>query len=96
MDLRQLSKFGGGSIDQYTPPLCFELVGERLELIMDNGYDITLSFLDKNKLEWSYAGETPKTEEYKCLKADDTTYLVSFELADVTPRVNYAFVIDEE
>jgi hypothetical protein len=96
MDLREVSKFKGGAIDQYTPPLCFELAGERLELAMDDGYDFVLDFISKDKLQWNWVEEAPKTEEYKCLKADDTTYLVSYELADVKPRVNHTFVIDKE
>lgn len=96
MDLRELSPFKGGAIDQYTPPLCFELAGQRFELIMDDGYDYILNFIDKKTVEWNWVGEEPKTEEYKCLKADDTTYLVSFELAGVRPRVNHTFVIDLE
>ncbi|MDR0905550.1 MAG: MoaF N-terminal domain-containing protein [Oscillospiraceae bacterium] len=97
MDLKKLNAFGGGSaIIQYTPPMCYELAGERLEFAMDDGFDFILNFTDHEKLEWSWAGEAPKTADYMCLKADDTTYLLSYELADVTPRVNHTWVIDKE
>ena len=96
MDLKTLSPFHRGSIMQYTPPHCFELAGKTLNLIMDDGYDFTLSFTGDDALEWNIAGETPAAAEYKCLKADETTYLVRYELKGVRPRVNHTFVIDLE
>jgi hypothetical protein len=63
---------------------------------MDDGYDYLLSFVDDETVEWNYLGEAPKAAKYLCQKGDDTTYLVSFELPDVTPRVNHTFVIDRE
>jgi hypothetical protein len=95
-DLRSLSPFNKGSIHQYTPPLCFELAGKTHELIMDDGYDFVLHYLDSGKLEWGRAGEPPVIAEYKCMKADDTTYLLSYELSGVRPRVNHTFILDFE
>ena len=96
MDLRTLTPFKGGAINQYTPPRVYELAGERFEFIMDDGYDYFLNFIDSETLEWYWAGETPKKAQYMCEKGDDTTYLVTFELSGVTPRVNHTFVIDRE
>lgn len=96
MDLKSINKYGYFSIDQYCPPLCFELAGSKFELVMDDGYDFILNFHGKEKLEWHRAGEEPKVESYKCLKADDTTYLVNYELEGASPRVCHTFVIDLE
>jgi hypothetical protein len=96
VDLRTISPFNNSSIFQYTPPRCFELVGKTMELVMDDGYDFTLRFMDNDKLEWTRAGDPPAVADYVCLKADDTTYLVNYELSDVRPRVNHSFVIDLE
>ena len=108
MDLRSFRPQGGADITQYTPPLCFELAGEKYELQMDNGFDILLNFIDGKTLEWSWigtpptfeawmaVGAQPKKETYECLKADDTTYFLSYVLADVEPRVNHVWVIDKE
>lgn len=96
MDLRTLCPFSGAAIVQYTPPRCYELAGERFELIMDDGFDYVLNFLDNETLEWNWVGGEPKREQYLCEKGDDTTYLVSFELAGVVPRVNHTFVLDRE
>jgi hypothetical protein len=96
MDLRTFNQFNGGSIDQYKPPRNFELAGQSFDLAMDDGYDYVLNFFGKDKLAWNAAGDAPKTETYECLKSDDTTYLVSFELAEVKPRVNHTYVIDLE
>ena len=96
MDLKSLCQFKNNAIDQYCPPLCFELAGKRFELAMDDGYAFCLNFTDGTSVEWSRAGGEAGTAPYKCLKADDTTYLVSYELTDVTPRVNHTFALDLE
>ena len=96
MVLHKLSPFNNHSITQYMPPHCFELEGETLELIMDDGYNFTLRFLGRDTLEWNIAEQAPAKAEYKCHKADDTTYLITYELADVLPRASHMFVIDLE
>ena len=97
MDVRQFSKFSGGSIDQYSPPKNFELVGQKLTLEMDDGFETVLNFTGKNTLEWSVAGGAATTEEsYECLKGDPTTYLVTYELGGVDPRACHTYVIDME
>ena len=96
LDLRTLCPYGKDSIQQYTPPRCFELAGKTFDLIMDDGYDFVLRFLDINRLEWRRSEEPPVSAKYKCLKADAATYLVSYELSAIRPRVNHTFVIDLE
>jgi hypothetical protein len=102
MDL--VKKFGpaasGLSIGQYCPPRCFELAGKRFEFVLDTGEDTgdaVLNFLDETQVEWSVmGGGAPKTDKYECRKADDWTYLVTYCLADKTPRENHTWVIDRE
>jgi hypothetical protein len=88
--------FDNTSIEQYCPPLNFELAGKRFDLVMDDGYDIALSFLDETTLEWSRGGEPPMTDAYKCLKGDDTTYFVSFEPAGTKLRECHTYILDKE
>lgn len=95
-ELYKLSPFRGEGISQFTPPYCFELAGESFEFVMDDGYDYFLRFIDGGTLEWNWAGGAPKREKYLCLKGDDTTYLLSFELEGASPRANHTFVIDRE
>ena len=108
MDLRKFRPQGGNDITQYSPPLCFELAGQKFELQMDNGFDVLLNFIDGRTLEWSWIGaaptfeawmargKSPKKETYECMKADDTTYFLSYVCADIEPRVNHVWVIDKE
>ena len=97
MDLRELNTYGAGGIAQYDMPQNYELVGRKFEFIMDDGIDYTLNFIDKTTLEWNFENEKPKKESgYLCSKADNTTYLVSFELGDVEKRTNHTWVIDLE
>ncbi len=74
MDLRTISRFEGSF--QYVPPRCFELAGREFELLMDDGYDIVLNFVDNKTVKWNYVNKEPtepQTDEYECRKGDDTT-----------------------
>ena len=97
MDMRNVTKFGPGEIAQYDFPKNFELIGRKFDFAMDDGIDYTLSFIDKETVEWNFENEAPqKATGYLCTKAEDTTYLVSFELAGAEKRTNHTWVIDLE
>ena len=97
MDIKSLSsKYGGYSIDQYCPPTNFDLAGKEFVFIMDDGYDYCLKVVDEKTLEWNLAGEEPQQAGYLCQKGDETTYLLSYVLAGVSPQISHTFVIDLE
>lgn len=87
-------KFEG--ISQYRGPMVYELAGKSFHLIMDHGEDFVLQFLTGEILAWSEWSKPLKWEKYDCLKADDTTYLVNFEVADASPRTGMTIVLDLE
>ncbi|MDR3309819.1 MAG: MoaF N-terminal domain-containing protein [Oscillospiraceae bacterium] len=100
MDLRDFSKFGAGAF-QYVPPRTFELAGQKFELLMDDGYDLVLNFLNKKEVEWNYVNKepsSPQKAEYDALKGDDTTYFVTFMLEGrpFEHRENWVVIIDLE
>ena len=83
-------------MSQYRPPLCFELVGKDLTLIMDNGFDYQLKFLDREKLIFGQVGGDSDVYKYDCLKAEDDTYFVNLSMTgDAVKSVN-TFIIDME
>jgi len=84
------------SINQFTQPPCYELEGESFFFVMDDGYDYEMKFTGKDALTWNVAGEAPKSESYKCLKADDTTYMLRYEIGGSNPRAGHTWVIDLE
>ena len=87
------------AIDQFTQPHCSELEGQSFHFVMDDGRDFDLSFTGKDTLLWNFTGDTPRQATYQCLKGDDTTYLVDYELDEylnTMNRVNHLFVIDLE
>jgi len=93
-ELPKAGTFEGMS--QYRLPLCYELVGKTFELVMDNGYDYELKFPDRKTLSFGLLGKEPNTFAYDCLKADDDTYFVNFEITGVKPRAGMSFVLDME
>jgi hypothetical protein len=87
------------AIDQFTQPHCSELAGKSFHFIMDSGYDFELKFTGKDTCEWNIASDEPKPARYGCLKGDDTTYLVDYDLQEFlgTPnKVNHLFILDLE
>lgn len=83
-------------MSQYRPPLCFELTGEYYEIALDNGFDYILDFKDRKTLRYGLKGEEAKEYAYDCLKADDDTYFVNFELTGAEPRTGITFILDME
>ena len=82
------------TINQFTQPSCYELEGESFYFDMDDGYDYELHVTDKDTCEWNLAGQPPKQEKYKCLKGDDTTYLLHHETDGSELRTCITYVID--
>ena len=83
-------------MSQYRPPLCFELVGKRFELVMDDGFEYVLDFACRKTLKYGICGSEPAEYAYDCLKADDDTYFVNFEVTGASPRASLSFVLDME
>ncbi len=83
-------------ISQYRGPMVYELAGQSFHLIMDHGEDLVLQFLTGEVLTWSEWSKPLKWEKYDCLKADDDTYLVNFEVSDASPRTGMTIVLDLE
>lgn len=81
-------------LSQYRPPLVYELAGRSFDLVMDDGYDYALRFLDGETLTWQRADGPLRREHYECLKGDETTYFVNLEVADASPRAGLSMVLD--
>lgn len=81
---------------QFRPPLNYELIGRKFELVMDSGYDCILEFIDKKTLRYGLIDEKMKTYDYECLKVDDDTYFVNFEVVGAPIRTGITFVLDLE
>ena len=78
----------------YRPPLCHELVGKKFTLVLDDGYDREVEFLDRETLRFGKVGEAGDVLRYDCLKPEKTTYFVNFEKPGLYPRVGHTLVLD--
>lgn len=83
-------------MSQYRPPLCYELVGRTLELVMDTGRDYVITFSDRQRLSFGEKGTEAAEYAYDCLKAEEDTYFVNFEITGAQPRTGLSFVLDME
>ena len=54
----------------------YELAGKTFHLILDDGRDWLVNFLDGENLLIAEKGKTFVWESYECLKGDETTYVV--------------------
>ncbi len=87
------------AIGQFTQPHCTELEGQNFYFVMDGGYDFELHITGKDTLTWNKVGEEPKCAKYECLKGDDTTYLLDYDVVETLgtdTEYNHLFVIDTE
>ena len=84
------------NIDQFAQPPCYELEGETFYFVMDGGYDYELRITGRTSCQWNIAGEAPHEESYRCLKADDDTYLFHYDVKGANPRTGHTYVIDTE
>jgi len=75
-------------IDQFTQPHCTELKGRSFHFVMDDGHDFDLDFTGGETVLWNWTGREPKQATYQCLKGDDTTYLVDYELDEYKGSLN--------
>ena len=79
----------------FRPPLCFELTGRQFRLVMDDGYDADLIFLDRETLLFRRAGEEKRCP-YDCIKMEEQCYFINFEERPFKePRCGVTVVLDE-
>lgn len=81
-------------ISQYRWPLCAELSGRTLSLVMDNGTAYTIAFLDGSRMRLEQADGIACTEAYDCLKVDDDVYFVNTEHIGEKSRVGLTLALD--
>ncbi len=84
------------AINQFCQPHCTELEGKSFYFVMDGGYDYELKITGPKTCEWNRADKKPAEATYECLKADDTTYMLDYDIMIGRHRANHLFIIDLE
>ena len=85
------AEFEGNS--QYCAPFCYELGGKFFDLVLDNGREIFVQFLDGQNLAISEKNIT-EHHYYECLKCRENIYLVHLEKKGRWPREGLTIVLD--
>ncbi len=81
-------------MSQYRDPFNYELVGQTLRLVMDDGKKYAVEFLDGHTLRWAELGTPGSVEHYDCAKGAEDVYFINFEFADLKPRTNLTLIAD--
>lgn len=83
-------------LSQYKAPFCYELAGKHFHIIMDDGREFSLHFLDGETLQYAEKGQPYIWDSYECMKGDDTTYFVHVQPAAGKGLINYSWIIDTD
>ena len=89
-----LAEASWNELEQYREPLCYDLAGRCFQLVMDNGVTYALQFVSGEMLAWGERGGALRWDEYECLKLDDETYFVNWEVTGVQPRTCITLALD--
>jgi putative NADH-flavin reductase len=81
-------------MSQYREPFSFDLAGQKLRLMFDDGKKYVVSFLDGHTLSWAELGTAGSVEHYDCAKGGENVFFVNFEFASLSPRTNLTLVVD--
>ncbi len=91
---KKFTEFMG--LSQYKVAFCYELAGKHFHLIMDEGEEVSLNFIDGECVQIAEKGQPYVFETYECLKGDDTTYLVRVMTDGATGPINRCWILDTE
>lgn len=83
-------------LSQYRVPLCYELAGRHFHVVMDEGKEYSLHFLDGENIQIAEKGQSYVWESYECLKGDETTYFVHIMPAAGEGKINHTWILDTE
>lgn len=81
-------------LEQFRAPFNFELSGKSFHLVMDDGSELSLVFMDGENFQWAEKGKSYVWDTYECMKADDTTYFVHVAPAMYKGTVHYCLILD--
>ena len=81
-------------LSQYRIPFCYELAGRHFHLVMDDGEELSLNFLDGENVQVAKKGQPYIWESYECLKGDADTYLVHIQPSAGGGLINESYVLD--
>ena len=87
-----MGKFIG--LSQYKAPFSYELAGKHFRIIMDDGSEYSVFFVDGETVQYAKKGEAYIFETYECLKGDDTTFFVHIQPTAGKGLINYSLILD--
>ena len=81
-------------LSQYKAAFCQELSGKHFHLVMDDGSELSLNFLDGENVQIAEKGQPYIWESYECMKGDDCTYFVHVQPVSGKGLINHTWVLD--
>ena len=83
-------------LSQYKAAFCQELSGKHFHLVMDDGSELSLNFLDGENVQIAEKGQPYVWESYECMKGDDCTYFVHVQPVSGKGLINKSWILDLE
>ena len=83
-------------LSQYEAAFCQELGGQHFHLVMDDGSELSLNFLDGENVQIAEKGQPYVWESYECMKGDDCTYFVHAQPVSGKGLINKSWILDLE
>jgi len=80
---------------QFRAPYNYELAGNNYHIIMDDGNEYSVCFIDGENLQWAENGGAYTWRKYECLKSDADLYFVHI-IVDTTKgkEVHHSLILD--
>ena len=83
------------NLEQYRQPLNYELVGKKLEILLDDFGTCWFDFKSEDRLDFEF-GDFHQENEYEVMKSDNHVYLIHFEIEKAFPRKCISMVYDRD
>ena len=83
-------------LSQYKAPFTQELAGRSFHLVMDDGSELMLKFIDGENVEIAEKGQPFVWESYECMKGDECTYFVHVQPTAGNGLINKSWILDLE
>lgn len=80
---------------QFRAPYNYELAGKHYQIVMDDGNEYYVNFLDEENLQWVENKNPYSKKRYECLKGEKDLYFVHIIISEEKGKeIHYSLILD--